>query len=777
VAALAAPAVAQTAPHVGYVYPAGAQQGSLLHVIVAGQQLRSSTDVYVSGAGVHAIIIRPVPMMRKLERDEILEARRRLNALRQDPATDSKPISPEDRLAARRFPGGNGDALKSETPKDKPNDPKAQTPGAAPAKPARPNAPPETAVESLSLRELECYMNIMRGAEKRQTNAQLADGVLVEIKVDPSAPLGERELRLLGPAGLSNPLRFEIGGLQEVCEHEAVGRQAEEAIAPITTPCVINGQILPGDTDRYAFQAKRGEHLVIDAHARRLIPFLADAVPGWFEPAVAVYDASGHELAFADSNRVNPDPTLLFEIPEDGQYQLEVHDALYRGREDFVYRIWIGQLPFVTQIFPLGAHAGSGAAATIEGWNLARQQILLNSSVGPPLRSTRVTQGKYRSNEILYAVDDLPEYSEPAAGESPQLPALIALPRIINGRIGAPGEIDTYRIDGGAGQELVAEVCARRLYSRLDSRLWVTDSTGNVLASNDDMDAPLAGLLTYNADSYIRLKLPARGVFCVNITDATGRGGPEYAYRLRLSAPRPDFELHIGPSALNVVAGRATPVTAQVLRKDGFDGEIELSLLGAPEGFALQGARVPRGKDSVRFTITAPSQPTDHPVALAIEGRATVGQTVLKRSAVPADDMMQAFMYHQMVPAQELLAAVIGRPNMPAVTLPDAAPVRIPAGGTAQVRVNAPARAGFGSFDLSLSDPPAGIALEKVNQSADGVTLVLSASAKAPVGMKDNLIVEIFRTGARAGSDAAAQRRLRTPLGCLPAISFEVVQP
>jgi hypothetical protein len=39
-------------------------------------------------------------------------------------------------------------------------------------------------------------------------------------------------------------------------------------------------------------------------------------------------------------------------------------DALYRGREDFVYRIAIGELPFVTDIFPLG-----GRPARAPRWN------------------------------------------------------------------------------------------------------------------------------------------------------------------------------------------------------------------------------------------------------------------------------------------------------------------------------------------------------------------------------------------------------------------------
>ena len=53
-----------------------------------------------------------------------------------------------------------------------------------------------------------------------------------------------------------------------------------------------------------------------------------------------------------------PIPVLYYEIPADGEYVVEIKDAIYRGREDFVYRITIGELPFVTSIFPLGGPAG-----------------------------------------------------------------------------------------------------------------------------------------------------------------------------------------------------------------------------------------------------------------------------------------------------------------------------------------------------------------------------------------------------------------------------------
>ena len=174
---------------------------------------------------------------------------------------------------------------------------------------------------------------------------------------------------------LSQPLVFCVGQLPEfnkpkppaVAEplpaNRAGNAGAQTAAAPVESrivlPCVVNGQIMPGGVDRYRFQARKGQRLVIAASARELMPYLADAVPGWFQAALSLYDAQGHEVAYADHFRFHPDPVLFYEVPKDGEYVLQIRDSIYRGREDFVYRITAGELPFVTGIFPLGGPAGA----------------------------------------------------------------------------------------------------------------------------------------------------------------------------------------------------------------------------------------------------------------------------------------------------------------------------------------------------------------------------------------------------------------------------------
>ena len=77
-----------------------------------------------------------------------------------------------------------------------------------------------------------------------------------------------------------------------------------------------------------------------------------------------------HKVAFTDDYKFKPDPVIFYEVQKDGEYLLSIYDSIYRGREDFVYRITAGELPFVTSIFPLGGRAGEQTPLALEGGNL-----------------------------------------------------------------------------------------------------------------------------------------------------------------------------------------------------------------------------------------------------------------------------------------------------------------------------------------------------------------------------------------------------------------------
>ena len=174
-------------------------------------------------------------------------------------------------------------------------------------------------------------------------------------------------------------------------EHLAqVKRPPEEEEMSITVQCTMNGQLAAGWVDRYRFEATKGQRLVISAKARDLVPYVADGVPGWFQAVLKLYDSGGKEVAYNDDFYFRPDPVLYFEVPEDGEYVLTINEALYRGRESFTYRMTIGELPFVTSIFPLGARVGEQVKIEMEGWNLEK------TTLSPPPQDAK----RRTSNEV-----------------------------------------------------------------------------------------------------------------------------------------------------------------------------------------------------------------------------------------------------------------------------------------------------------------------------------------------------------------------------------------
>lgn len=697
-----------TTPHLGYLYPAGGQQGTTVEVTLGGQYLNGAETVYVSGKGVKATILRNLRPM----------PGREIQALREE----------IQQLAEKRQAG---------------------------------KLTPEEISHLIALREK------LTEVTRPPSSPAIAENAILQFVIAPDAEPGPRAVRVDTALGLTNPISFHVDRYHEFARPAQKvpipfvvingatppQRPAREVGKPteITLPAIVNGQVMPAITDRYRFQATKGQHLVVAAAARELVPYISDAVPGWFQAVVTLRDTAGRELATADHFRFHPDPVLYYDVPETGSYTLEVHDSIYRGREDFVYRVTIGEIPYLTDVFPLGGKSGSKLKIETRGYNLPSRSLTEN---------LKGKQGLLSIGGLPFDVESMPE-ATPRPGLRPQK---VKLPSIVNGRIARPGEVHTFRIDAKAGEEIAAEVFARRLGSPLDSFLRLTDAKGHELASNDDVEDQGAGLLTHVADSRLTYKFPAKGTYLLQVSNTERKGGPEYAYRLRIGHPDPDFELRIVPASLNIRAGATLPITVYALRRGGFSGEIALKLKDVPAGWTLGGAAIPAGEDHVRLTISAPAGKVDVPMAIQLEGHA--GE--LHHLAAPADDMMQAFYYHHLVVQPDWMVRVLGQGG-PAIPLkPVAQPVKIAAGATGQFQMPLPPRFN-GQVTFTLDDPPEDLTIQKVVRQGNGVTVIFHAGPKLKPGVKGNLIVNAFIQRPNAAR--------RNPIGAIPAIPFEVVAP
>ena len=239
---ISVPILAQSnqVPHIGYVYPAGGCVATSFDVTVGGQYLQKIDQAHLSGEGVKVSVGK---YYRPLTQGEFGALRQKLDDKR-------------EQLEAEQKAQGNLQPLKPE----------------AIAKAA--------GVTEEQLKEMEIYRQ--READpKRQPNVQIEEELTLRVEIDAGAPLGERELRLIDPTGMSNPLWFHVGQWPEARETEPNDKTPDQALRE-ALPGVVNGRIFPGDIDRFVVRAKHGERLVIAASAASWSPIWQMQSPGGF---------------------------------------------------------------------------------------------------------------------------------------------------------------------------------------------------------------------------------------------------------------------------------------------------------------------------------------------------------------------------------------------------------------------------------------------------------------------------------------------------------------
>ena len=297
--------------------------------------------------------------------------------------------------------------------------------------------------------------------------------------------------------------------------------------------------------------------------------------------------------------------------------------------------------------------------------------------------------------------------------------------------------------------------------------LRLTDSKGNVIAWNDDAKQINLGMLTHHADSKLTVRLPNEGTYYIHLSDTQNQGGEEYGYRLRISRPIPDFSLSATPSSITVRKGCTVPVTVHAVRKDGFDGAIDIILKDAPKGFKLTGATIPPGCNSVRMTLTAPSDVKNTLFQIRLQGRSKLDRRVVIRNVTPGEAMTQAFITHHIVPSQQMMVYVGGWGDAPEVILPKKGRLIISRGGKTTLRIKKTNSSA--NLQLKLYEAPEGITIEQKRSSNNSISVVFKADEKVKPGTSGNLLIEVFREQKSKGK----KTRLRS-IGVMPAVPFSV---
>ena len=219
--------------------------------------------------------------------------------------------------------------------------------------------------------------------------ARASGGMTAELVIAPDAPIGVRELRIVGKNGASTAWPFEITNVTDTFETES--NNNPDSATNIELPIIINGVINSGgDEDYYSFDGIQGDRCVFNVKAYRYNKISQQ----FFNPTISLFDEQGKELA-RSNGFYSLDPLIDYTIPEDGKYFLRIRDLLYRGNPDSVYRLMSGVVPYNTYIYPTGGEIGSKIQTKIGGENLKETdwEVDLSSEQQPGLKLIRTPYG------------------------------------------------------------------------------------------------------------------------------------------------------------------------------------------------------------------------------------------------------------------------------------------------------------------------------------------------------------------------------------------------
>lgn len=409
------------------------------------------------------------------------------------------------------------------------------------------------------------------------------------VTIAADCPPGVYEARLMTRLGISTPRIFSVGTLTEVVRQAA--NQSLATACPLPLNSVCNAHVVSRAIDHYRFEGRRGQRVIVDCASR--------GIDSKLDATVVLADATGRDLLV--ERQGGP---LDMTLPADGSYVIKVHELTFNGGPAYFYRLGLWELP---------------AEAAIARQPTTRS---VNSFSWPP-----------------NGLSDQAAHREAEPNNQGSQAQQITLPCDLAGAFYPAADVDVFEFVGKKGEEWWVEVGSDRLGCPTDPTVLVQrverDPAGDKVTDVVELtDIPSPVKVSSNGYAYDgppydagssdvlgKLVLPQDGLYRLQLTDLFGgtRSNPRNIYRLVIRPAAPGFalvawalhmELRNGDrnalsKPLSLRGGATMALEVVAVRRDGFDGEIELALEGLPEGLTARGLKIPAGQTRGMMLITA----------------------------------------------------------------------------------------------------------------------------------------------------------------------------
>jgi len=435
------------------------------------------------------------------------------------------------------------------------------------------------------------------------------------VAISPDCPSGVYEARVMTRLGLSASRIFSVGTLHEVVRTQPNTTLATALEVPVNSVC--NASMSVRAVDHYRFIGQAGQRVIVDC-ATRGIDSKLDAV-------VVIADAAGRDLLVERRGGA-----LDFTVPMDGPYVIKIHELTYKGGPEYFYRL--------------------GLWEQAPGTPVVRQ---------PGTRTVNAFSWPPTGLAAAAAITEV-EANDPVAPLQN-----ITFPCDLAGAFYPAADVDVFEFTGKKGEEWWIEVASERFGLPTDPALLVqrvVNENGEQklidIVELSDIPSPVKVSSNgyaydgppYNAgsaDILGKLVVPEDGQYRLQLLDLFGgtRTDPRNIYRLVVRKAAPDFalvswamhmELRNGdrnalskPIALR--GGSTIALEVVALRRDGFDGDIDIVMEGLPEGVTGHGLKIPAGQSRGLMLVTAHQNAPRSLANASFYGRAEVNGTAVTR--------------------------------------------------------------------------------------------------------------------------------------------------
>ena len=509
--------------------------------------------------------------------------------------------------------------------------------------------------------------------------AELTNAAERKFKVGVAAnvPTGVYEVRFVGALGLSNSRLFAVSTLDE--SRSPSGNTSMKTAATLGDDSVVNGVCEVRLSSWFQVEAKKGQRLLLRISAKSLDSRMS--------PVMLLRSEVGERLA-----RTNADGLIDFTAPVNGNYLIQVHDAIFRGGTELFFRLENSSGAHVDFVSPPIVPSFSESEITLFGRNLpgskpagfkaadgqALEQLSVKISeltqtgqpggvVLPPAAIVldggvfRLPGNSVASNPFFVGLrPGNPLTMEQGGNDTADRAQRIPTPGLVAGSFYPARDVDCFMFLIKKNEVYWLDVFSQRL--GCSTNPYVTAQLVGV--SKDGKESPEAvkefydskdnpggrGFNVSNRDMSWRFQAKAEGHCRVMLRDLFNQStdDPSRGYVVALRRERPGFRLVVHPQTVAAVwkknkiielmathlrKGSTLPVEIIVLREGNFTGPITITAEGLPKGVELHHCRVKANQKAITAFLTASEPVASFIGDVRFVGKAMVGDREVEQAA------------------------------------------------------------------------------------------------------------------------------------------------